>query len=50
MIIEKTYKILINKNKTIRITRITTSLTEREFLKTLDRVYGMNNYKILEIS
>lgn len=46
MIIDKTYKILANNE----IVKITTSLTEREFLKTLDVVYGMNNYKILEIS
>ena len=45
MIIEKTYRILVNGE----IHEFTTSLTENEFYKTLDAVYGVNNYKTIEI-
>lgn len=45
MIIERTYTVATNNG----VHRFTTSLTEREFLNTLDGVYGIGNYKILEI-
>lgn len=43
--VEKTYRILANNE----IHEFTTSLTEAEFYKTLDAVYGVNNYQTLEI-
>lgn len=46
MVIDKTYKVLANNE----VISFTTSLTEREFFKSLDAVYGVNNYKVLEIS
>lgn len=45
MIIDTKYKILTNGEVNVFIT----SLTENEFLKTLDAVYGKNNYNIVEI-
>jgi len=44
-IINKIYKIIVNG----KVHRFTTSLTEREFYATLDAVYGVDNYKTLEV-
>lgn len=44
-IIDKTYTILAKGE----VHEFTTSLTEEEFYKTLDGVYGAENYKTLEI-
>lgn len=46
MTISKKYKVLANGE----VQTFITQFNEREFLKTLDSVYGVDNYSILEVS
>lgn len=45
MIIDTKYKVLVNNEINVFIT----TLTENAFLSTLDSIYGVGNYSILEI-
>lgn len=47
MIIDKVYKVLIIKTQVVE--KFVTTLTEENFYKTLDSVYGNSGYKILEV-